>query len=188
MKTRKKQSRAIGIAIIIAGVLIIAALIYFLSINQGPQYFVYYKKNQATKLYDEIMAYDYSNLNTPESILDVNNKISLLLYGDMLTNDELLPGILQKQRLLYDDALLEINSFEDQLSALTKGLKEYKANKTVCYDVSVTRPPTLSQDYDNIYIATIEWQTNNMGKINWEYALIKKEDGQFRIRRFEAVK
>lgn len=190
MDKKKKRTliTAVGILVIIIGAAAIAYLFFYSYGNREPEYFVSNKKNKATKLYNEIMESDLLN-NYPETaagVMDLNNKINLLIYGNMLLNDELLDELLEKQRMLFSESLTNSISFEEQYENLVSGLEKYKELKTKCYDI-VQESPQRHPDDENLTIIKAVWETDKMGEVIWEYILEENEDKQYKILRFQTA-
>jgi len=183
---KKKSGRLAGIIIVLVGLAGISAIFLYLYLNRGEQNFSTNRQKAAERLYSDITEYDYKNRYPTDAagVLELNNNINLMIYGGMLANNNLLESLVEKQRLLFSDTLLEAVSQKNQVSNLEKALEEYKQNKTVCYSIT-TSEIGQSPDDENVTVASVVWQTNNMGYITWEYQLIQNEDGQYKISRFQ---
>ncbi|KAI4453648.1 Thioredoxin [Holotrichia oblita] len=185
---KKKITTIAGFLIIIIGVVTVVSIILYTYINREKEYFVFSKKNLATRLYNEVMNYDFEN-DYPESaseVMEFNNKITLLIYGKMLLDNELLPGLLEKQRMLYSESLLSSITYDEQYENLVKGLEVYNQNKTICYDINQESPQNIP-DHENMVSINTIWQTSNMGKVMWMYTLEENDAGQYKILRYEVV-
>lgn len=185
-KVKNKRNLIIGLLVIVIGAVAITSIIvYALRIRQ-PEYFHPWRRNLATKLYNEVMDLDLENdyPKTASDVMEVNNVINQLIYGDMLLNNELLGGLLKVQRGLYAEELLESISYDEQYENLVAGLEKYRDLGTRCFEIS-QETPQRSVDDENTTLINVVWKTNNMGNMAWLYTLIENDKGQYKILRFE---
>lgn len=187
---RKKANTGAAVLIIIFGVFILGTVIFYAyNIHKNSkEYFVPIRKNIAEKYYNEVIQYDFESSypESAEEVMELTNKVSLLLYGDMLLDEELIEGILVQQRYMYSNQLLSTTTFEEQYNNLLTGLNKYKELGTVIH--SIEKESTKYDHYDEASAVIRVVQHTNMGDLVWEYYLVKEEGtDNFKINKFILV-
>ena len=146
--------------------------------------FVSNQANIAAKLYTKIVDADLEDNYplTPESVIDMNNDIVYMSYGQMILNEDLLKDILLVQRNLFSRELLEgeENSFERQFQRLKDSLDELAAQNVTC--IGMERVESIYSD-DNRSVTISVRQFLNANEIaQWYYLLIRDSDGRWKIQ------
>lgn len=146
--TSKKGNTIIGILFIVLVLFVIVGFIgiSFLKSDGTSKYF--YKEDSvgAQNLYDNIMRISEENYpKTPEGVVNKYTEVYKLLYGNKIKDLSIVPNILDKQRILLSDDLLDSNSFEEQVNEVLYSIENLKNNK-----VKITSIEVKSFSYDQI--------------------------------------
>lgn len=172
-----------GIVVIIIGLGLIIALLIFAIINSGDeqQTFVSTRENQARKLYDTIINIDFDNNypNSPEEITDIYNDTSLMLYGDMIIDEDIRKNVLVVQRRLLSDAMLEANPLDIQYENLIKATNELYDKDVRAMTFDRGKPFYVASNEDLCTIP-VRQEFTNSDDINWTYYL-KRIDGLWKL-------
>jgi hypothetical protein len=133
----------------------------------------------AAKLYGEIKETDFENAypQTPEDLIEINNKILFLIYGDMLADEKLVEEIVSAQRKMFSKELLELNSYESQLSKLILNLERLDELDTRVISVEVGAVKYFG---DSAASASVTEYLSPNGQATFEFNLIK-ENGLWKI-------
>ncbi|MDR1532751.1 MAG: hypothetical protein LBS62_11335 [Clostridiales bacterium] len=150
---------AAAVIITVLGLLVLGGVIYYsvLKTNSTPKYFKSDKAAAAEKLYDKIMGYDFENHYppAPEDVMDAYNDIFLILYGDMIIDDQILRQMVDKQRELYSDELTAAQTAEEQVANLKGNLAELENLGVYCTRVEKKATLSDANDKDSCVVRAI---------------------------------
>ena len=128
-KKKKKSSGALVLIIILVCVGIAVTGIIILAMPSQPSPGAVLAEHAAIDLYDlleEVLAIDLEEgyPQTPEEVVQLFNSTFRILYGWDRSDVYMISRVLEIQRGLYAQALLELNPFQQQLSMLLFSLDE----------------------------------------------------------------
>ncbi len=181
MKTKRKVMP--GIVILTLGICIISGIIIFSKARTDSwvDVFVQSRTNIAVRLYEAVKYLDFENdyPKSPEDVTDVYNDTVLLLYGDMILDEDVRKEVITVQRELLSTDILENNSFDSQYENLLsstkqlydKGIRASEFSKGVAF-ISSTEPDTC--------IIPVKQMFTNQTSVYWNYYL-KKQDSKWKI-------
>lgn len=119
---------------------------------------------------------------TPEAVIDINNKLMLVMYNGGINDSEIALSIL-KQRELFADELLELNPLEQMIIAVTDNILENKKRNVFMTEIE-TNDIYMDDISENIAEAIVMQYINNDIVQEVTYKLIKQE-GQWKILAWE---
>ena len=179
MRNMRKVPKSAGLIIILISVCIFGGLLYLvISYDQArPHYFHHHRRGIATSLYNQIMELDLVNdyPATPERVMDINNKIFLLLHGNMLMDDRLIESLLVQQRHLYTDEILENLDFDTQYEHWIEMFNSFREYGTTVFEISMDSPVRHPLN-NNMLTVEVTKFTNNLGNLRWIYALERADE------------
>lgn len=186
----KGTNTKIGIVIIILGVAFFAWLMNYSYIRykELPNNFSASRKNMGEKLYDTVVSRDLTNQypTEPFAVMDLYKDTVLLLYGDIIINDDLLKEVIGIQRQFWSDELLSTTTEQQQFDNLKESLNTLYEKK-----VRVTKIDVTSTNYDpfnqDICTVNLSEYAINLNRLEWIYYLIKDDDGNWKINTWELL-
>lgn len=179
----KKANNIIGILFIILIICILAGffIVAFFKNDDTSGYFNKEDKVNAEVIYKKVMSINQEDYPTsPEDVVSLYTEGYKLLYGDKIKDTSIVGTILEKQRILLSDEILEKNSFEEQLKNVLDSIQNLKDNK-----VKVTSVEINSTMYDprdsNISYVRVNTRDNLFQIYYYLYYLQREEDGKWKI-------
>lgn len=146
----KKGNNVIGILVIILIILTIGGFFAYYNIKNGETK-GYFKKEEvsvAQPLYDKIMALNEEEYpKTPEEVVILFTDVSKLIYGDKIKDMSIVSSILEKQRLLLSNDLVDTNSLQEQTENVLAIIENLNANKVKITSIDVK--PTVYDQKNN---------------------------------------
>lgn len=146
----KKGNNIIGILVIILIIFTIGGFFAYYNIKNGETK-GYFKKEEvsvAQPLYDKIMALNEEEYpKTPEEVVILFTDVSKLLYGDKIKDMSIVSSILEKQRLLLSNNLVDTNSLQEQTENVLAIIENLNANKVKITSIDVK--PTVYDQKNN---------------------------------------
>lgn len=184
-----KNNNTRGIIVIIFGILIIATLIFysFQIDKKTPKYFNAYKKNAAEKIYKEISTRDL-DLDYPktiEELMDFHNNITIMLYSNMLIDNEKLEEIINIERKLYTEELLSKNTIEEQYNKIVENL--IKINEEELYTIGIKTVSILKSSEEDSSVKVDQF-VSKLGLVEWDYYLKKDDKNRWKINSWNISK
>lgn len=184
-----KNNKTKGIIIIIIGILIIAATIFyaFQIDKKTPKYFNSYKENAAEKIYEEISEKNFETdyPDSIEEVMDFYNNTLLMIYGNMLLDNEKLEEIITIQRKLYTEELISKNTIEDQYKKVVENLETIK--KDEMYTIGIDIVSVLKSSESECSVKVNQF-VNTLGMIEWDYYLKKDDKNRWKINSWNVAK
>lgn len=128
---------------------------------------------------------DLSYPETPKEVVKLYSRIVKCLYTKKLSDDKT-RELVEQLRKLFDDALLQENSLEEQLGKLDKEVRGFKKAKKAIINYGVDEESLETKEVDGVDCATIVASFSIKKKKNYtrtdELFLLKKNsDGQWKI-------
>ena len=123
---------------------------------------------------------------TPTAVVSYYSDLLLVYYNDDCS-DSMRKDLMNKSRLLYDDALLEKNSEEDQLRALQADVVDYEKNKrqiikfTVCDTGDVKYGKLDGAEVALVAVSYRIREKTDLGDIEEQFFLRKDEEDRWKI-------
>ena len=184
MEGKKKGKGSSAKTVFLALFFVVIFLVFFYSLSNRTS-------QQRTKVMEEeidlLMNYDtYGNYpRTPRDVAKLHNRYFDVLYGDGVTDDELvvmnqkIRSLYSKELLMYNDENTNLNQLKDNIEAVKKAGYEYRS-----YEL-----PEASQiEYytqEGVEMATLEVKIVFNVEEGMEYMYVKyvmvKEDEQWKI-------
>ncbi len=185
----KKTKISVSIVVIIIGLFsIIALVLYSISIyNQKPNYYTPEKANKGEKIYSELSEIDFVNdyPQSPEEIVELNNKIMLFLYGNILADTRKISEVLEFQRNLFSTELNELNTLENQIENTNETFGIFLEKGVYVIDITQGSIKYTSQN-DYSCSVTVDFYFNKLENIKKQYHLVK-EDGRWKINNWSNI-
>lgn len=182
-KNSKKNSSIISILFIIL-VISIIGVFFVISIGNKKDtdgYFVKEEKNNATTLFNKIISISEENYpKTPEDVVTIYTDGYKLLYGEKIKDLSIVPTILQKQRILLSDEILNKNPADEQQKNVYASIENLKKNKVKLTNV-VVKPVMYDTKDENLAYVRVEQKDNLFQTYYYIYHLQKSLDGKWRI-------
>lgn len=120
--------------------------------------------------------------DNPYDVLSLYLDAYSLIYGDFISNQEVVSILLQQQRLLLDDVILNDNSLEQQQKYLFNNLDYLIQNDFKIISITIEEPYFISDD--TVVIKAIK--VDNQQEIyNFKYYLKKNPNGYWKIVNWE---
>jgi len=197
----KKKRNHVGLFIAIAilgvcGIATIFAIGAHVSANT-PQPYVWERRHNAARLYAETVELDIHNPENypqnPQQLMELYNAAFFFLHGDFILDDDIFMEVIEFQRALFTDEILETTTARQQFDNLMNNLEILRADNDVLLRRSfvenirhdfrdqrtalayVVHPFMLQADLYRVY--HLRMDDNNMWRINsWSRA-----DSEFNI-------
>lgn len=183
MLGNRKRNTVIGVVCIVIGVVAFSAIFAFASYRykNTPQNFYDNRRGSAEKLYDEVTAHDLDGgyPGTAEEVVNLNNKIVQLYYGKMVKNEEILTELVDIQRKLFADELLDKNPRENQVETLLEAIDELYSQNVYVYKIE--QGITYYSSNVNMCIVPVTQTLINYENVYWNYFLRQDADGRWKI-------
>lgn len=119
-------------------------------------------------LLESIYAVDDNPPTTPEEVMAVAMDILTALSGEVDIDDGLMAGILYRQRQLFGEELIELNSFEDQYNRFQEQLAERREYGVYQTAISLEDLTYLSETEARAHVAQV---FTEVGRVHWVYLL-----------------
>jgi hypothetical protein len=191
-KNKKTNNESMfKIILVIIAILLVLAGVFLMTFRTNEDSLVqnsYFNPNRAalgTRLFEELMEFSiYNYPETIEGVMEEYLKTVQLLYGDMIVNQELIMPIIEVQRKMFSDEILQNNSIESQHQMLTVHLEELKENdiRLLSSDIRL-----ISQDVfnSNVFNVNIVQQYTTIGTVNVTYRLERDNANRWKIAGWE---
>lgn len=179
------RTRIIGIFITVA--IAILGVFVFLTFRPVGDALSTTEITEIEKLMVKNIEVDYPA--TPREVVKLYNRYLLAIYSADTTDDQI-KGLLEKQRLMYDEELLEINPFETNYAGVITETSDYKNAGRVIVNTTVdTSDQVIYKQLEGRSYALIDasyfMRTNgNFSKTYETYMLRKDVEGKWRILGF----
>ncbi|WP_317368637.1 DUF6715 family protein [uncultured Tyzzerella sp.] len=139
-KKNKSGNNIIGVLFITLVVFIIIGFLSVSMVKTGDTS-GYFNKNDrvvAKGIYDKIMNITEEGYpKTPEQVVTLYTEGYKLLYGNKIKDLSIVPGILEKQRILLSDDLIANNAFDEQVDIVLANIENLKKNKAKVTSINV---------------------------------------------------
>lgn len=179
----KKGNNVIGILVSILGISLIfgVVVISFFQKGSNENYFKKQDRVFSEKVFESLINLNEDNYpDTPEDLVFLYTNTYRLLYGDKIKNFDVLPIILEKQRMLFSKQLLENNPLEEQILRVKKNLEFLSENKMKIINTYV-KDVTYDKNNGNIAYVNVIKQDNLFESYYYKYYLQKYEDKKWKI-------
>nr|WP_317360142.1 DUF6715 family protein [uncultured Tyzzerella sp.] len=181
-KKNNKGNNIIGILFIILISLIVLAFIGFSILKSGNTSGYFNKEDRvaAKAIYDKIISISEENYpQTPEDVVKVYTEGYKLLYGDKIKDLSIVPNIIEKQRLLFSEKLLDKNPLEEQINGVLASIQNLKNNKIKITSINV-KPTTYDQRDNTLAYVKVDKKDSFFQTYYYIYHL-KLEEGKWKI-------
>ncbi|MDR2938712.1 MAG: hypothetical protein LBV08_00145 [Clostridiales bacterium] len=180
----KKVKTSTAVFVTLAGVSFIVLLLIF-SIrvyNQNPSYYNPGKGSKGEKIYSGLAEYDFINAypETPEEVIEINNKIMIFLYGNILADTSKIAEVLEFQRNIFSDGLNGLNTLESQIENTVGSFNEFSNEGVYVLDVKSGSVKYTSKD-DDMCSVILTFYFNNIESIKKQYNLVRGADNKWKI-------
>lgn len=186
----KKAKRGNFIILMFVIAIVVFASIYVDLYNKSKQGgFNNSKKTAAEILYDEIINYDLLNEypKTPSEVVEIYCKTVRFLYGNMTADQELMYNVINVQRALLDDEILNLTGIEKQLDAFLLNLEKLKELNVICVGFE-QKPPIYDEKDTKSCIINVTQLNSGASNSVKDYYLSKNNDSnQWKITKWEIV-
>lgn len=126
---------------------------------------------------------------TPREVVKDYNRILVCYYNENC-EDEQIGKLVEMQRMLLDEELLQENSLETQINSVKAEISQYHVNERTILDATVdSSNDTDFKEVDGkeyAYLTSVYLMKtgSDIGKTYQEYVLRKNEDGEWKILAF----
>lgn len=119
---------------------------------------------------------------TPDQVIKFNNIVAKHLYGGNVTEEEI-ALLVDVQRLLFDDKLLEKNPIGVHLERVKEEIIKYKEKDIKIIGYKNLAPEYIGYSKDSAIIKVVFYlNTSTKGEIYQEYLLKENEEGNWYIQ------
>lgn len=198
-KANKKNSNSKFISLLL-GILAISLIIGIIIIsiiqkNSPSSYFIQETAVSSEKVYNKLLDLTEENYpNSPEKVVKLYVETYKLTFGNRISPkaiDEVLPIILEKQRILFSNQLNEDNPINEQLISVKKHIKFLEDNKLKITSSEVL-PTIYDQKNSNLAYVNVKFQDNTLESENgssfktyyYKYYLERNSNGKWHITGF----
>lgn len=188
MEVSKKERRNKMLVVVIGTIILVALYLFFTNKDN--------KKAEQAAITEQVrevlgtdLEMDYPG--TPREVIIQFNKIIACYYENKL-DEKTTEKIMEKQRTLFDQELLEANSFDSQLEVLQEEVLDYENSKRVIVSSSVAKSSSVkywsaeSKDYAGI-VASYTLKDDKVVRTYETYILRKDDQGKWRILGWEVT-
>lgn len=199
-KTKKKNNDKIGkifISLLVAlGIFFIIGLVFlsFMQKDDVSSYFTKDSVNSSEKIYNSLINLTEDNYpESPEKVVELYTESYKLLYGDRIKKEHinnLVPTILEKQRILFSDKLIIDNPIEEQTLNVKNNINFFQNEGLKIVFVEL-KPVIYNQEdpqkaYVNVVFQDNSKPSNDVNSHNYyyKYYLSKDRNGKWRITGF----
>lgn len=154
---------------------------------------IFYSNNKvknmpkSVKKYDELMLNDLEN-NYPQSpyeVIELNNEILTYIFSEDSTNEEI-KSLIELQRKLFANTLLELNDVNSQLKDIMKTVDFNKENKIKIADTKIN-PPEHDENNYSVCNVKVHYYMTRGDDIDRQYTLIYEQGDKWKIYRWEDI-
>lgn len=184
LKKNKNKSKALASVLRIVLILVLIGVVIVAFEYRG--HVEEEVEDQITTKYEEILAFDLEN-NYPQGPYEVlHNYYSIVeyLYGGECNEDEV-PILIEKQRMLLSKNILEITPYDEQVENCKLVLRSLYENDQRILGVDQKMPVTDENNPNLSYCEVTEYY-NNSTNSKIEYTLIL-EDTKWKILRWDKL-
>ena len=128
-----------------------------------------------------IYSMDDNPATTPEEVMHYAVNILSALHGNYITEDGLFAGIIYRQRQLFGQEILDLNSFESQYNYFLFQLAERRLNGMYQTGIRLVDIQYLTQ-YPEAARAHVSQTFENLGLVHWVYVLENEPENGWRIQ------
>lgn len=122
--------------------------------------------------------------DNPYDVISLYLEAYSLIYGDFISNQEVISILLEQQRLLLDETILNRNSLSSQKKSLFESLGYLiESNFRISY-IEIEEPYFTSEDENEVAVKVIKVD-NNQEVYNFKYYLKLDSDGYWKITNWE---
>lgn len=184
-----KRERRNKTLIVVIGTIVLIALYFFFTNRDNKKVEQVALTEQVQKVISTDFEMDYPS--TPREVIIQLNEIFDCYYKNDL-DDKTLEKVMAQERILFDQELLEANSFDTQLEGLKEEILDYQKSKRKMVGSSVAKSSTVKywsdagRDYAGI-IASYTSKDNEVTKTYERYILRKDDQGKWRILGWELI-
>lgn len=182
-----KRERRNKTLIVVFGTIALVALYFFFTNRDNKKVEQVALSEQVQKVIGTDFEMDYPS--TPREVIIQLNEIFDCYYKNDL-DDKTLEKVMAQERILFDQELLEVNSFDTQLEGLKEEILDYEKSKRTLVSSSVEKSSTVKywtdegKDYAGI-IASYTSKDKEVTKSYERYILRKDDQGKWRILGWE---
>lgn len=179
-----KKKNILGAVIIISiGIIIIAITMVYSSYStkKDPNLFNPKKANAAEKLYNSLSDIDFENgyPSTPEKVVRVYCDAHVLLYNDMIVDEEIKREVFSMQRKLYGKRLAEAMTAEEEYEEYEANIENLLKEKALTVQMEVDAGVYSEENQDICYVPVAQYVAG-LGRLDYVYYL-EKQDGLWKI-------
>ncbi|MCI8992094.1 MAG: hypothetical protein HFG80_05105 [Eubacterium sp.] len=126
---------------------------------------------------------------TPREVVKDYNRVLVCYYNENC-EDKQIEKLVEMQRTLLDEELLQNNSLEDQVNSVKAEIAQYHVNERTVLDVTVGSSNETEikekegKEYAYLTSVYLMKTGTEVGKTYQEYVLRKNEDGEWKILAF----
>ncbi len=192
---KKRNDTALAVMLSFIAVLAVGSLIAYAAYNSGgkPRVFRAEKEGFAQRLYSSAMDVDANTgteadaiyPQTPDLVVEKYNELFELMYGEMIIDDETFKKVLEKQRTLFSDEILNRNSFDIQLKNVKDATEKLYSQNKRC--IGTKQDAFVYENgRTNAGIIRVTHYYNGDDPIFWDFRL-EKQNGQWKITEYAIV-
>lgn len=186
MATSKREQRNKWIVVVVGTLFLVFLYFFFMNNNE--------KKAKETKISEEVkeildtdIEMDYPG--TPKELIILYNKI-IACYYERKLDDKTLEKLVGQERILFDQELLDNNTFEDQMKDLKAEISDYRKVNRVIIGSAVAKSNSVDyykkgeKEYASI-VASYTLKDKEVKKTYERFTLRKDDNGKWRILGWE---
>lgn len=183
-----KYVRTIVLAAICVGLAV--GYYFYLSTHSGGDSEARKEQNNLSEL-ESLLTEDWEDEYppTPREVVKDYNRILTCYYNENC-EDEQIGKLVEMQRILLDEELLQKNSVEDQINSVKAEIAQYHVNERMILDTTVDSSNDTefkeADEKEYAYLTSVYLMKtgSDIGKTYQEYVLRKNEDGEWKILAF----
>jgi len=176
-----------AIVIILLGVALIGGIIYYIFVQNRDttRYFYLERRSTGQRILNEIHSYDLIRdyPDTPQEVIRLNNLLMQMIYGRIVSNDDLLYELVGIQQMIFSDFIQTNNSHQSRFEILFEDTAFMYENNIYLWSIE----PGLFFESDELNMAsvpiTMTFVTNSVNwprEMYWNYFL-RHENGRWKI-------
>jgi hypothetical protein len=184
-KSKKRTANTFGFGMMLIFGIVIVAIYFRLSTSTSP----IIKESSSNKTELELLLAKDIEKNYPSSpreVIKLYTRIMKSFYNENLT-DEQVNQLATQIRYLYDDELLDNNSYEDYLLELKVEITEYKSAKRSVMNEAIEESNKVKywtnedKDYASLTAGYTIKEKDNYKKLFEDFILRKDDQGNWKI-------
>lgn len=170
VSNKNSTNKVIALLLGILGISLVIALVAITVVQKNSSsYFIQDTAISTEKIYNNLLDLTEDNYpQSPEEVVNLYTESYKLVYGNRIKTeyiDTVLPTILEKQRLLFSEQLINDNPIESQITSVKEIIDFLSKNKLKIISIE-TLPVIYDHENPNIAHVNVKIQDNSIKEKN----------------------